>query len=152
MKIKCITLFDITKTDVISRRHSHENRVGAELTKQRSQQSNFETILQIISMRAQPEDITEPEKLMLSTKNSEWGNDYATKSKIPSWQFTFTVAQDYVFHNGLSDIGNLIKDSNGIPMIIGLDEWAKIKNTIDHTDQYRNIYFEVIPNENENNQ
>jgi hypothetical protein len=152
VKIKCITLFDVTKTNVISRRHRHENRVGPELTKQRSQQSNFETLLQIISMRTQPEDITDPEKLMLSTKKSEWGTDYINKTKIPVWQFTFTVSQDYVFHDGESQIGNLIKDSHGIPMITGLDEYQKVKNTIDITDQYRNIYFEVISDDNENNQ
>ncbi len=102
-------------------------------------------------MRTQPEDITDPEKLMLSTKKSEWGTDYLNKTKIPVWQFTFTVSQDYVFHDGESQIGNLIKDSHGIPMIIGLDECQKVKNTIDISDQYRNIYFEVIQDDNENN-
>ncbi len=152
MKIKCITLLDITKTNVISRRHSHENRVGTELTKQRSQQSNFETLLQIISMRTQPEDITDPEKLMISLKNSIWGSEYSNKAKIPVWQFTFTVAQEYVFNDGESSIGNLVKDSHGIPMIVGLDECSRIKNTVDITHQYRNIYFEVIEDDNENNQ
>jgi hypothetical protein len=103
-------------------------------------------------MRAQPENITDPEKLMLSIKKSEWGSEYQSKAKIPVWQFTFTVAQDYVFNDGESQIGNLIKDSHGIPMVTGLDEYQKVTNTIDITDQYRNIYFEVIQDDDENDQ
>jgi hypothetical protein len=103
-------------------------------------------------MRTQPEDITDPEKLMSSLKNSIWGSEYVNKAKIPVWQFTFTVAQDYVFNDGESSIGNLVKDSHGIPMIVGLDEYQKVTNTIDITNQYRNIYFEVIEDDDKNNQ
>ncbi len=103
-------------------------------------------------MRTQPEEITDPEKLMVSLKNSAWGTIYVNKAKIPVWQFTFTVAQDYVFNDGDSSIGNLVKDSHGIPMNVGLDECTLIKNTLDITDQYRNIYFEVLPDDDKNNQ
>ena len=146
-----MTLFDITKTNVISRRHAHESRVPPEVAKQRSQQSNFETILQIISIRTQPENITEPEKSMVSLKNSVWGNCYTNKTKIPVWQFIFTVSQDYYFNDGESNIGNLLKDSHGIPMITGLDEFSKIKSTVNISEQYKNIHFEVLPDDDESN-
>jgi hypothetical protein len=96
-------------------------------------------------MRGQPEDITDPEKSMESlNKTKKWGTAYASKAKVPVWEFTFVVDQPYVFNDGISDVGNLIKDSQGIPIVIGLDEWSKISNTIDTTDEFRNIYFEII--------
>lgn len=116
------------------------------LSRQRGQQSNFETVLQIVGMRGQPEEITDPEKTMESiTRSQRWGTSYSNKSKVPVWEFTFEVNQPQVFNDGISDIGNLIKDSHGIPIVTGLDEWSKIANTIDTTDELRNIYFEVVP-------
>ena len=94
-------------------------------------------------MRAQPEDITDPEKTMTSLKGSHWGKEYSNRTKIPCWTFTFSVDQASVFNDGISDTGNLVKDSHGIPIITGLDEWAKINNTIDTSEAFRNIYFEL---------
>jgi hypothetical protein len=94
-------------------------------------------------MRAQPEDITNPEKTMISLKGSHWGKQYTNRTKIPCWTFTFTVDQQSVFNDGISEIGNLIKDCHGIPILNGLDEWSMIINIIDTSDEYRNIYFEL---------
>ncbi len=145
MKIQCTILFDITRTNVSSRRHSH---VSDGLEKPRAQHSNFETVLQIISMRAQPENITDPEKQMVTVNaDSIWGKAYRGKGKIPVWRFTFTVDSVAVFDDGESQVGNLFKDSAGIPMIRNLEESSKIQSTIDSTHEFRNIYFEVIQDE-----
>ena len=145
VKIQCTTLFDITRTNVSSRRHSY---VQDGLEKPRSQHSNFETVLQIISMRAQPENITDPEKQMVTVNSaSVWGTAYRGKEKIPQWRFTFTVESESVFDDGDTSIGNLFKDSEGIPMIIHLEESSRIQSTIDSSSQFRNIYFEVIQDE-----
>ena len=147
MKIKCHTLFDVTKTNVNSRRQGYDGE-NTVLEHQRGQQSNFETVLQIVSMRGQPEDISDPEKSMESlAKSKKWGTTYTNKTKVPVWEFTFVVDQPAVFNDGISEIGNLVKDSHGIPIVIGLDEWSKISNTIDTTVELRNIYFEVMPDE-----
>ena len=152
MKIQCHTLFDITKTNVNSRRTGQESATNNSiLNKQRSQQSNFETILQIIGMRSQPEDITDPEKSMESLgKNARWGTNYTNKMKVPVWRFTFVVEQPSVFHDGESELGNLIKDSHGIPIVTGLEEWSKLDKTIDVSNELRNIYFEVSRDESNN--
>lgn len=115
--------------------------------KRRSQQSNFETVLQIIGMRSQPEDITDPEKTMESLSTGNWGTEYRAKTKIPVWKFTFTVSQQEVFSDDGNELGKLIQDCVDIPMIVGLDEWVKIHKTINVTEQYRNIYFEVTNDE-----
>ena len=153
MKIKCYALFDITRTNVVSSRRSHERTVDPSLAKQRSQQSNFETVLQVINMRVQPEFITDPERLMdtLDTYPA-WGSEYSNKSKIPVWSFVFEVSQPWALHDGVSDIGNLYTDGHGIPIVTGLDEWIGVANTINTSTEYKNIYFEVIPHDRQDNQ
>lgn len=99
-------------------------------------------------MRSQPENITDPEKQMISVgTGSIWGTAYRGKGKIPVWRFTFTVDSVAVFDDGVSQVGNLFKDSEGIPMIRNLEESSKIQSTIDSTPEFRNIYFEVIKDE-----
>lgn len=138
MKIKCSTLFDITKTNISSRRQLLESN-NKELEKQRNQQSNFETILQIISMRSQPEDITDPVMEIVS------GSKFLLKkNKVSSWSFTFTVNHNSVFNDGYTELGNLFADCNGVPMIIGLNEQNLSSNTLISTEMEKNIFFEVI--------
>lgn len=96
-------------------------------------------------MRAQPENITDPEKQMVTVNtDSIWGTAYRGRGKIPIWRFTFTVESVSVFDDGVSSVGNLFKDSEGIPMIRNLEESSRIQSTIDSTPEFRNIYFEVI--------
>jgi hypothetical protein len=59
-KISCYTLFDITQTGVINRgKPGTDEDIDAWLVK-RNTQCNFDTILQVISLRSQPEDISKP--------------------------------------------------------------------------------------------
>lgn len=144
VKIECKTLFDITRTDV----HSRRNRLDSEdktvdIFKKRHQQSNFDTIIQLISMRSQPEDISYPEKNMMSI-TSEWGTDYHSKSKKPMWIFTFEVEQEMVFNDGENMFGHLYSDCNGVPMIIGLEEYDKIVGQLSTDNKKRNIIFKKI--------
>lgn len=145
MKIRCITLFDITKTDVNSRRPSSVLDDPVIYNKRRNQQINFETILQIINMRSQPEDITTPVKIMETLKNSTiWGTTYKSKELIPCWAFMFTISHDGVFNDGNSELGSLFKDCDGVPMITHLDEWPKLEAKLSVTVEYKNIHFELI--------
>lgn len=99
-------------------------------------------------MRAQPENITDPEKQMITVNSTSiWGTAYRGREKIPQWRFTFTVDSGSVFDDGENCVGNLFKDSERIPMIKNLEESHKIRSTIDSSDEFRNIYFEVVPNE-----
>lgn len=139
MKILCRTLFDITKTNVSNRRKLMDVP-SPEFTKQRNQQSNFETILQIISLRSQPENITSPE--IEKTNLENWGTGYKNQDSY-SWVFTFEIVHNAVFNNGSNELGNLYSDCEGVPMILGLDEFKELQNTINTTGPFTNIKFEI---------
>ena len=61
-KIRCYTLFNITKTGITNRRNS--SKLGPDKDKEweklRNTQCNFDTLIQVISLRSQPENITDP--------------------------------------------------------------------------------------------
>jgi hypothetical protein len=140
MKIKCYTLFDITQTNVSNRRRGLEQTVDPDTEHKRRQQRNLETILQVLSLRSQPEDITEPviDKLAKDTKfkNPKFSKD----TKV--WSFTFTVSTSAVYKKDEIQLGSLLEDCQSVPMITGLDENAR--PLFAHLDTEANIHFEVI--------
>lgn len=146
VKIKCTTLFDITRTGVNTRRQEH-GVTDLSYQKKRNQQSNFETVIQLIGLRSQPEDINYPEKIMMTLINSNMGTEYNMKSKIPVWTFTFVVHQPEIFEDDDDKLGKLVQDCSGVPMITGLEEWSKLGRILETSVDFRNIYFEVIDNE-----
>lgn len=144
MKIRCTTLFDITKTNVSNRRKNLEISNNTLQNKERNQQSNFETILQVISLRSQPENITDPEKIQLNLeKDARWGKKYKSKNKIFGWTFTFTINHSNVFNLNDDKLGNLLLDCNDVPMITKLEEFENIHNTLSTHIDNCNIYFEI---------
>ena len=151
MRIKCYTLYDITQTNVNFRKKNTEI-VPADEMKKRSQQSNFETILQIINMRSQPEEISESELTVINIddlKDFNFGYLYEksynkTINKIKVWSFTFSVDHADVFNNGINDLGSLSDDCNQVPMILRLEETFKLSNQMNISDEQRNIYFEIL--------
>jgi hypothetical protein len=144
VKIICCTLIDITRTNVNSRRNRLDTDGGInDIVKQRGQQSNFETVLQVISMRAQPEDITDPEKSMQLLKDGNWGTQYKNTTKVPVWEFQFTVAYDEIFSNGTDKLAFLLEDCANVPVVTRLDEWPMIQGRLDTTTEWRNITFRV---------
>jgi hypothetical protein len=145
MKIKCSTLFDITKTGVNTRREF----TSADLEKQhahnrqRNQQINFETILQVINMRAQPENITDP--VCQKDSITQFGDKYQKKRNKTEnvWSFDFTVNHDSAFLIDENKLGTLIQDCNAVPMITELDNTVKLDTRLDTTLENCNIYFEI---------
>ena len=113
--IRCYTLFEFAHTG-----HTYRHRpVDIEFqiwSYNRNLQCNFDTILQIISMRSQPEIITAPHK---TTANSMYfGNYYSSLSDvIECWSFTFSIQHASVFENGISHLGALYNDCSNVPMI-----------------------------------
>ena len=136
-------MFDITKTDVSNRRQVMDEHNQLIASKQRSQQSNFETVLQIISMRSQPEDISNPVKQNIKIEQgSIWGNRYC-KSLCPCWTFTFTVQHSSVFNDGTDELGNLLTDCENVPMIVSLEEAENLNNILSINGHSKNIHFEI---------
>ena len=140
IRIRCTTAFDITATGVKNRSHKsrmpYNDEAGQMIVdetawvKSRSQQSNWETVNQIISMRTLPENISVP--------------IYNTDKK--QWAFEFDVINPETIEKNNNAIGFLLHDCNSVPMITGLNEHF-IESTVLITDgDNTNIWFEVINN------
>lgn len=153
-RIRCYTLFDITKTGITNRKNfSNDSDVDMlAWQKARNKQCNFDTILQLISLRSQPEDITEP--VLNSIKFSEFNNfgflfEQSTEEEQNCWNFDFTITHQKVFDDGITELGLLYNDCDTVPMIPVDTAWNKLQPFLDTSIELRNIYFEVISNEDE---
>lgn len=143
--IRCYTLFDITDTGIKSHiraaRFPMEDKFGNSLKNEkewnhaRNQQRNWETILQIISLRSQPLRIIGPRKTDLIWKRYD-------KSMV-TWSFKFEVEHAGVFFNKNNELGNLIEDASGVPMITGLSETIKLSPYLVTQNSLINIFFEL---------
>jgi hypothetical protein len=150
MNIKCYTLYDITKSNITFRKKFVEI-INADERKSRSQQSNFETILQIINMRSQPENISEVDRLDIDiTKIEEYkfgylySKEYTKLETFTLWKLMFSIDHPDVFHNGIEELGNLLSDCDQVPMIIDLNETFILPNQMNITTELKNIYFEIV--------
>ena len=135
MKIICKTTFDCTYTGVTGNFRAGQipfvSKAGVEIQdhtgwlQARNQQRNWETLLQIISLNAQPDIFKYPEKI----------KDY--------WQFEFSVESNDVFGiDGSTDpLAKLKQNCNGVPMITGLTQSADPGEVLDPGN---NIWFDTI--------
>lgn len=148
-RIVCYTLFNITQTGVRNRNKPSDD-VNLELwLKQRNTQCNFDTVLQAISMRSQPESINKPERIEIRFDEfDKFGFLFyqIENEKYSCWKFEFTVQHPNVFNDGISELGALYNDCHGIPMLLVKDEWEKLSSFLDGSDELRNIYFEIQDN------
>ena len=140
MKIICRTLFDCSYTGVTGHFRSIDmpfnDRAGQAVEniddwhRSRNQQRNWETLMQIIGLRTQPQNVTRPEQ------------------KDNKWTFEFTAESEGVY--SLTDnpdpLAGLKLDCSGVPMVLGLDEKTGISATINTNGPKQNIWFETINN------
>jgi hypothetical protein len=140
-RLACFTLFDITKTGVLNRARPSDDTVIDDWAYKRNTQCNFDTIIQVISLRSQPDVVTEPKKKVIKLdKNSNFGYTYHNL-ELPVWSFDFEVHHSSVFEDGIEELGALYKDCTGVPMIKCGTEYDKISNILDSNNTTRNIYF-----------
>ncbi len=148
--IRCYTLFDITNTGVLNRKIP-VNVVPEKILEwehDRNRQSNFDTIIQVISLRTQPEDISKPKKIQTEfNDDSKFGFLFEQEESQPSWNFDFTIYYAGVYNDGIDELGYLSQDCDGVPMLKVGTEWGKLPDFLDVSPELRNIYFEVISNE-----
>jgi len=127
--ITVTTTFDITNTNII--RRYNKILLTASITNEdeyntaKKQQTNFETIMQVISLRTQPTIIHKPKTYI--------------KNKKKYWAFDFTVEFDNVYYDGKDNIGLLKSDCNNTPMINKLT--SKISDN--YLQVNKNIFLEV---------
>lgn len=143
--INCYTLFDITDTGIRSHiraaqfpmKDKHGNVINneKEWIRARNQQRNCETILQIISLRSQPLRIIGPRKVDVNWKTEN--------KKINAWKFNFEVEHASVFYSKNNELGALVDDATGVPMLTGLNESIELAPYLVTSGNLLNIYFEI---------
>lgn len=145
-RIVCYTLFDITQTGVMTRSKPNEDDIQDWMHK-RNTQCNFDTLLQVISLRSQPEVVKLPVRLDMNENDfARFGFLYEYTEDRPSycWKFEFEVHHSSVFENGITPLGSLYKDCDGVPMLHCKDQVNKMPAFLDVSDELKNVYFEVI--------
>lgn len=138
MKILCRTLFDCTYTKVTGAfkitQLPFTDHSGKTISNQnqwsvaRNQQRNWETIMQMISLRAQPTIVKYP-------------------TVVDSvWEFVFEVETDGVYSStgDPADCGALLAECNGIPMVTGLGEKTMLCSVLVAHGEQQNIWFESV--------
>lgn len=136
MRFACQTYFDITATGIIG--HCKESklpfkdRAGQLITdihswnRARNQQRNWETLTQLISMRAQIFELLEPVRF-----NNQWS-------------FEFEVETQGVFGSSADPVAVLRTDAEGIPMINNLDNSNELPPILITKGTQQNIWFMPI--------
>lgn len=125
----CYTLFDITPTAVSNTTSMPFKDAAGQLIedddsweRSRNQQRNWDTMVQIISMRAQPIALSRPR--IMELEDHYFSRSFSGKQRI--WYFTFGVEAREVFRKGEDPVWALENDSNMVPMSIGLTETADL--------------------------
>lgn len=145
--ITCYTLFDITSTGVVNRHRPVEDEDVDNWLYKRNTQCNFDTVLQAISLRSQPEIVRKPEKTQIRFDEfTEFGFLFQQQDDeiYNCWSFDFTIQHPSVFNDGITELGALYNDCDTVPMIKTQTVWDKLPSFLDTSTELRNIYFEVM--------
>lgn len=136
IRIKVSTLFDITSTGTTGHfklsRIPFRDQAGNPITDQiswdrsRNQQRNYETLLQLLSLRTQIFDVELPQE------------------ENGVWHFEFTVESEGVFGEN-DNFSVLYNDADGIPMLLHLDNASGIKPMLVTAGDEQNIWFKAEP-------
>lgn len=126
---RCYTLFDIENTGVTSRRNTQPNDPVTRVLQ--AKQCNYDTLLQVISLRSQPEIVTKPIKYQ---KHPKLHGDEST-----CWMFEFEVFHQDVFGPNLE---YLSQDCSQVPMIDTTN--TETTHAFLSTTFEPNIYFEEL--------
>jgi hypothetical protein len=129
------TLIDITNTGVY--------RNDAQQPVLRNQQRNWETVLQVIGLRAQPIDVVSPtDPKTVAMANHQFGSYYTGSHRC--WKFKFYVEHQHVFGGENNPTEFLEKDINEVPVITGLSESVALPDPVFYTNGIlKNTYFKV---------
>ena len=139
MRYACQTLFDVTATGVTGHfkvtRIPFTDRAGQEIVDQeswnrsRNQQRNWETLTQILGLRTQLFDITEPVRDKSGT----------------SWMFEFETEISGAFGPDSDPTEILRSDADGVPMLLDLDNRRDLLPVLRTHGTEQNIWFVALP-------
>ena len=135
MKFACQTQFDITATGVTG--HCKQSRMpfrdnAGQLihdteswNRSRNQQRNWETITQILSLRTQLFDLTDPISDQTGTR----------------WMFEFETETDGVYGPESDPVSVLRADADGVPMLRELNNSPDVDTVLITDGPRQNIWF-----------
>lgn len=145
----CFTLFDITNTgvvmpfnpDITSFIDTAGQPVLNEKTWERSrnQQRNWDTIVQAVSMRAQPVVLQSPKIIEVDATNYNFSPIYSGKIKV--WTFKFGIETKDAYRKRNDPVGALADDCHFTPLSTGLNESVTIFPECISTTNQINTYF-----------
>lgn len=148
-KVSCYTLFDITQTGIVNRSRPGPKDDAELWLYKRNTQCNFDTIVQAVSLRSQPENISIPTSTKIKFDEFEnFGFLLENDEQVICWTFDFEIQHPSVFDDGISELGALYSDCDSVPMIKTNTIWNNLPGFLDSSDELRNIYFKVLNNEN----
>lgn len=143
--IRCYTLFDITATGVLNRGKPPLDMSPQVWAHKRNTQCNYDTVLQAVSIRSQPEVLSSPQRnTVLLQDIKHFGQHYKQKTPVSCWHFDFSVQHGSVFENENGPLGSLYSDCDGIPMILVGSECSKLESLLRTDARYKNIHFELL--------
>ena len=138
MRYACQTLFDITATGVTGHfkvtRMPFVDRAGQHIIDQhswnrsRNQQRNWETITQILGLRTQLFDVTDPMRDKSGT----------------SWMFEFETETNGTFGPDSDPCEILRSDADGVPMLLDLDNRSDLVPVLRTHGPEQNIWFATL--------
>jgi len=138
MKIQGRTLFDCSPTGITGHFRSSqipfEDRVGQVIrniddwNRARNQQRNWETLQQMISLRAQPYIIKSPQ-----VRDNQW-----------VFEFEVEAAGVYSTTADIDNLTGLLNECAGIPMIVNLNETEQLEPSLTINGPNQNLWFETI--------
>jgi hypothetical protein len=128
------SLVDITATGVIR---------GIDNELERNQQRNWETVIQCMGLRTQPQNIQDPVVLEWTLDNLDFGDFYTGTHKV--WTWCWSVEGLNVYDLPGKTLGGIQQDFEQVPVITGLSETAKFMLPIFYPyGSIKNIYFTQI--------
>lgn len=130
------SLVDITATGVT--RNTNDNEL------ERNQQRNWETVLQCIGLRTQPQHIQQPiEAVFDDISIAEFGDIYTGKQRI--WTWSWAVEGEGVYDLPGKPLAGLMQDFEQVPIITFLNETARFMIPIFYPyGGIKNIYFNQV--------
>ena len=145
--ITCYTLFDITPTGVMNRHRPVVDEEIPNWLQKRNTQCNFDTVIQSISLRSQPDVTRNPEKIQI--RFDEFNNfgflyQQLENETYDCWSFDFDIQHPSVFNDGINELGALYSDCDTVPMIKTDTAWNKLPAFLDTSEELKNIYFKVV--------
>lgn len=118
--IEVKTLVDVTDTKV--------NRPRAGLQVEHDQFRNFTTLKQCLEIRSNIMFDTSPTVETVDVKDLGFGSKYKGKHQV--WTFRFSPERSGAYSEGSSEVGTLIDDVHGVPVIQKLSETINMDTAI----------------------